>query len=381
MKRAMWMLTLFALLCVWSLATLTFTRPSYAQGTNYSLRFYGHGVTAPDLDRVKIRIDPHVPADVGAGDFTFEFWIKANSGDNAGSVSCNQNDGWITGNIIFDRDVFNNGDYGDYGIALGGGRIAFGVNNGSSGTTVCGNTVIANSAWHHIAVSRNSSGQIRIYVDGNLDIASPVNGPTGNLSYRDGRATSYPNSDPFLVIGAEKHDAGSAYPSFRGWVDEVRISNSIRYTANFTRPSTPFTTDANTVALYHFDEGPAGLCATNQTILDSSGASGGPSNGTCKPGGSAPAGPVYTTDVPFAAGSPTNTSTATATRTNTPTSTTTHTPTITPTATPTLPPVPSTNFMPLILKLDAIILFVLGSLAVGLTFFIAYRAVHAHDHS
>ncbi|MBI5302388.1 MAG: LamG domain-containing protein [Chloroflexi bacterium] len=400
MKRATWILATFVLLCAWSFVTLTSARPSHAQGTNYSLRFYGHGVG--DIDRVKIPIDPQVPADVGAGDLTFEFWMKANAGENAGTASCGANDGWITANIIFDRDVFNSGDYGDYGIALGSGRIAFGANNGSSGTTVCGNTTVANGIWHHIAVTRNSSGTIRLYVDGSLDIAAPVNGPTGNLSYRDGRTTSFPNSDPFLVIGAEKHDAGSQYPSFKGWVDEVRISNSIRYSANFTRPGAPFTTDANTMALYHFDEGPAGLCATNQTILDSSGASGGPSNGTCKPGGSAPAGPVYTTDIPFAVGGATNTptssrtntptSTATGTRTITPTSTPTSTRTITPTSTatntttntPTLtptppPPVPSTTFLPMIFKLDAIILFVLGLVLVGLIYFISHRTAKVHD--
>ncbi len=275
---------------------LWFGAVSHAQGTNYSLRFYGHGVDAPDLDRVKIAIDPHVPADIGATDFTFEFWLKANAGENTGTVSCNQNDGWITGNIVFDRDIWGAGDYGDFGIALNNGQIAFGINNGSAGTTLCGATNVANGAWHHIALTRNATtGEMRIFVDGQLD--AQVTSVTGNLSYRDGRATSYPNSDPFLVIGAEKHDAGSAYPSYSGWVDEVRISNILRYTANFTRPAAPFTTDANTVALYHFDEGPAGACTG--TINDSSGASGGPSHGVCRYGGADPAGPIYTTDVPF----------------------------------------------------------------------------------
>jgi hypothetical protein len=60
----------------------------------------------------------------------------------------------------------------------------------------------------------------------------------------------------------------------------------------------PFTSDGNTVALYHLDEGPVGACTG--TVLDSSGASGGPSHGSCNYGGADPAGPVYTTDVPFA---------------------------------------------------------------------------------
>jgi hypothetical protein len=293
--------------------------PAFAQSGGHSLRFYGNG--SGNIDRVKIKIDNlPVPADVGATDFTIEFWMKASVSENSGTASCNQNDGWITGNIVFDRDIWGAGDYGDFGISLSNGRIAFGVNNGSDGTTLCSQTVAADGAWHHVAVMRRrSDGLLRIFVNGQLDAEST--GAGGDVSYRDGRSTSFPN-DPFLVIGAEKHDAGSAYPSYSGRVDEVRLSNSLRYTSNFTPPSAPFTSDGNTVALYHFDEGPAGPCTGN--VLDSSGASGGPSSGTCRYGGS-PAGPVYDTDTPFAGAQPTNTPT--------------HTPTPTNAATPPPPPV------------------------------------------
>jgi hypothetical protein len=87
-----------------------------------SLRFYGHGVSAPDLDRVKIPLQTHRPVDVG-GSFTIEFWLKAAAANNLGTVTTG-NDGWITGNIILDRDVYGDGDSGDWGVALGRGRIA-----------------------------------------------------------------------------------------------------------------------------------------------------------------------------------------------------------------------------------------------------------------
>jgi hypothetical protein len=54
---------------------------AHTQG--YSLRFYGNGTG--DIDRVKIRIDdptnnlPGPPADIGATDFTIEFWVKGNA--------------------------------------------------------------------------------------------------------------------------------------------------------------------------------------------------------------------------------------------------------------------------------------------------------------
>jgi hypothetical protein len=39
-----------------------------------------------------------------------------------------------------------------------------------------------------------------------------------------------------------------------GLADEIRISDTIRYADNFTRPAAPFVCDANTKALWHFDE-------------------------------------------------------------------------------------------------------------------------------
>lgn len=255
----------------------------------FSLRFHGSGVN--DIDRVKIKLDaPARPIDVN-GSFTLEWWMKANAGDNRGAATCNTNDGWITGNILFDRDIYGAGDYGDYGIALTNGRVVLGVSNAGGGNTLCGVTDTADGAWHHIAVTRNhNNGMLKIFVDGKVDAKGQ--GPTGRIDYRDGRATSYPDSDPFLVIGAEKHDAGAAYPSYRGWIDEVRLSRMVRYTKKFTPPSKPFTTDANTVGLYHFDEG------SGDKIRDRSKASGGPSSGTRQFGGS-PAGPEWSSDSPF----------------------------------------------------------------------------------
>jgi hypothetical protein len=261
----------------------------------YSLRFYGYGDN--DIDRVKIRIDnPAVPADVG-GNFTFEFWMKANLADNDSWPANCGGFNWIYGNIIFDRDILGSGDYGDYGISLHNGRIRFGAGNGNGENTICGSTNVANGVWHHIAITRNSSGngQMRIYVDGVQD-ASDM-GPTGDMSYGDGQSGA--PDDPFLVIGAEKHDIdNNQYPSYNGYLDEVRLSNIVRYTSTFTPPSAPFATDGNTVALYHFNEGPLGKCTNGATVIDSSGAPGGPSHGICR-SGSQPPGPQYSTDTPF----------------------------------------------------------------------------------
>ena len=156
--------------------------------------------------------------------------------------------------MILDRDVFGTGDYGEYGVSLSGGRIAFGVGRGGRQQTICGLIDVADGRWHHVALTRRfADGVMRIYVDG-TESAQGV-GPAGDISYRDGRPTGV-SSDPFLVIGASKADDGAGGHGFSGALDELRLSSSIRYSSPFDRPIAPFTADAETALLFHFDEGP-----------------------------------------------------------------------------------------------------------------------------
>lgn len=265
-------------------ALLTVTMSAYGQ--NYCMRFYGHGTG--DIDRVKIRIDaPEKPVDV-AYDFTVEFGMKAALADNplGGNASEGYNDDWTLGHIMVDRDIFGAGDYGDFGISLVSGYVAFGTNNGSWAYTLIGETMVADNIWHHIALVRSSAGIMYIYVDGLLD-GTFNDAPDGNLGYRNNRGTSWPN-DPFIILGAEKHDYdNTTYPSYSGFMDELRISNMQRYTAPFNVPAMPFTPDGSTMGLYHFNEG------SGSVLQDAATVSGSPSQGTVKYGGSAPAGPVW----------------------------------------------------------------------------------------
>jgi len=273
-----------------------------------SLRFNGNG--SGDIDRVKIALDaPARPLDIG-GDLTIEFWMKTAAGNASGACSAGGT-GWTSGNVLVDREVFGGGDNGDYGIALfgSGGRLAFGVARGATAQTICGSANVATGTWHHVAVTRRTSdGAMRLFVDGQLDASGT--GPSGDISYRDGRATSHATTDPFLVLGAEKFDSGAAY---HGWLDELRVSNGIRYGAAFTPPSAPFAADGATAALYHFDED------NGNNVLDASGASGGPSDGTRRLGG-APAGPLWSTDTPFTSATPAIALTTIASGLNSPTS-------------------------------------------------------------
>jgi hypothetical protein len=267
-----------------------------------SLRFFGQAV--PNANRVMIKVDPHVPVDIGASDFTIEFWMKARAADNTPSTPCRSGSGenWITGNIIIDRAIWEHDRYGDYGLAMfraadGVAALGFGMFQGGTGHAfgVCGSRNVGDGRWHHVAITRDAgNGIVRLFVDGQIDVEGE--GPKGDVSYADGVASRVPSyikldADNYLAIGAEKFDAdGVRYPSYNGYLDELRFSTVIRYARAFAAPSGPFVPDASTAALYHFDE------ARGATIVDS--AAGGKSGGELRYGGE-PAGPVRTTETPF----------------------------------------------------------------------------------
>jgi hypothetical protein len=118
---------------------------------------------------------------------------------------------------------------------------------GGSSTQCSGVTAQLNQ-WYHIAVTRDSVGTRRFFVNGIL-----ANTQTST--------TAPPNSSGKLALG-RAGDYNGEY--FAGRMDEIRISNTAVYTAAFT-PLTNLTSSANTVVLYHLNEG------TGQTVTDSSG--------------------------------------------------------------------------------------------------------------
>lgn len=272
---------------------------------NSAMAFGGTG--RDDIDRVKIPMrdadDRSTGANVGATDTTIELWLRAEPGANpAAAVECGEGFAWIHGNIVLDRDRFNQGR--KYGLSLAGGMLVFGVTNGAREShTVCGGSRVDDGRWHHVAVTRSAAtGALRLYVDGRPD-GELESGPAGDISYPAGAVPEAAcdggrpctRSDPFLVIGAEKHDAGPEYPSFRGMVDELRLSTAIRYPGPFDPPQRRFSVDAETAALYHFDEG------GGPVVRDEVAAPASPADGVVRVGGN-PGGPVWTpSDAPTGA--------------------------------------------------------------------------------
>jgi hypothetical protein len=113
-------------------------------------------------------------------------------------------------------------------------RTAGGLDIGvqPSGMIVCDQTsvgIIANSAtgvitagtWYHVAVTRDTSNNYKIYVNG-TQVASATNA--------------------FSVTAATTigFSAFSGAHYFKGYIDDFRVTNALRYTANFTPPTSAF---------------------------------------------------------------------------------------------------------------------------------------------
>ena len=98
--------------------------------------------------------------------------------------------------------------------------------------------------WHHVAAVydnefTDSEDLLALYLDGNQVKTG------GGFDTTPG---VYNSTSP-LNIGA-----ATGINSFNGWLEEVRFSNVVRYNGPYTVPTSPFTNDANTRALWHFDE-------------------------------------------------------------------------------------------------------------------------------
>jgi hypothetical protein len=115
-----------------------------------------------------------------------------------------------------------------------------------------GDQSVPTGAWIHYALVRSETGLTRRFLNGQSLGASPFNGATFMVDQ---------SNDTPLWIGCE--DFESLF--FQGRMDELRISAGERYTSSFETKDVGFVTDADTLALYHFDE------AGGEEVIDASG--------------------------------------------------------------------------------------------------------------
>jgi len=190
----------------------------------YSLSF--NGTTS------YVEVPAHADLNPGTGDFTIDAWVKFDAGNHGTFVSKRDGENYykLASNFVM------------WFVAPAGWLIEW---------TDPQPAVVGQ--WGHVAFQRKN-GVAEYFVNGaKVTTNVQVNSGSSNPS-----AYEINNTGP-LLIG--KQPAGE---HFAGKIAELRITNAAIYTGNFS-PPTQLTSLAQTVALYHFDEG------SGFTLVDSSG--------------------------------------------------------------------------------------------------------------
>ena len=168
----------------------------------------------------------------GSGEFTLESWVRFDNVTQSATILAKYDETQTIKEYKF--QIHTTGV--DYGIEFGYSS------DGSTRTWPKFAWQPVVDTWYHVAVSRDSSGDIRAFVDGTQI------GSTQNVT-----DTFYSGTAP-LVMGAN-YNNGSVYSTgnLAGYMDEIRVSDTARYTSNFTPSTTEFVSDSNTMLLIHSD--------------------------------------------------------------------------------------------------------------------------------
>lgn len=250
---------------------------------------YGHQLTLPPT--------------FGAGEFTFELWIRPDDSFPVGPTDSGEaqrtnwsdadeepySDGgwWFSGNFLLDGH--NNGDFQDGTFSLqfyGGGRIRWLFGDGefagpgghwSVGAFPAATTPsLLDDAWHQITLVRrwlaSTQAQLELWVDGAL-VATEVSSARADMRFWWDAWKNFPLEQEGWFWGVEKQAAIgvlSQYEDYKGPVDEVRFwdraKSAMEISQGWNLPVTG--SETGLVGWFQMNEG------TGSTACDGLGASG-----------------------------------------------------------------------------------------------------------
>lgn len=175
-----------------------------------------------------LSIDGDIGDLIDDDDYTVECWFRINSAETGAAY------------LISNRRT----TFGSFGwvlsarMDLAGDPLEMFVPgySGLTGQLLRAGSISANT-WYHAAAVKNGT-DLKLYLDG-TEIST--------LSLSGGTYAAAGNNE--LRIGSN----GAAVTDTNGHIDEVRISNSARYTANFSVPTAAFVNDSDTLLLIHCD--------------------------------------------------------------------------------------------------------------------------------
>lgn len=195
-----------------SSAALTCTANGNAQISTAQSKFGGASALFDGSgDSVRISSPPSALVDWASGNFTIEYWIRASAFTQAG----NQNSSVVVGNMSATTEA----NYWSFG-PISNGTVRFFYYNGAV-VTLTTATALSINTWYHLAFVKNGTG-LAIYIDG-------VSSATGTVS-----GTPQSGTTTNFCIGQFFNT------SFNGYIDELRVTTTARYTSAFTPPVLPF---------------------------------------------------------------------------------------------------------------------------------------------
>ena len=159
------------------------------------------------------------------GDFTVEAWIR---------LDTTSFDHSAIGPIVSYGNGGGNGPLGTYSawqldVLNGGAGLKFYRYDGSETIHTFSGTINANR-WHHVTICRSGTS-IRSFVDG-TQIGSTV---TSSFDYSRVSGTNR------ILVGVQSGGGGNAqYYRFPGLIQDLRVTKTARYVANFTPPTRSF---------------------------------------------------------------------------------------------------------------------------------------------
>lgn len=108
-----------------------------------------------------------IPRVIGSTNFSIAFWMR--TATTGGTTN------WYNGQGLVDGEV--GGTTGDFGVALVGNKVGFGI--GNPDTTLNSVKAVNDNLWHQVVATRDAgSGTMTLYIDGKLD--ATTNGPAGS---------------------------------------------------------------------------------------------------------------------------------------------------------------------------------------------------------
>lgn len=103
----------------------------------------------------------------------------------------------------------------------------------------------------HVAVTRTTDNLLRLYVNG-LQV---MNQMYSSVPLPGAGLVTCPVSTPSRLVMGHFSETETRPNGLRGYFDEIRLSNTVRYTGTFAKPAVSFLNDTSTVMLLHQDTG------------------------------------------------------------------------------------------------------------------------------